>query len=372
MEEDGRRMSKEQQKAARQRAMKLLDSGWMQADVAQAVGMHVRTVRQWGQHRREQGIKSLLADARGREVGDGRTLQKEQEKEIQKLIRDKLPDQLKLPFALWTRKAVAQLIEARYALRLPVRTMGEYLKRWGFTPQKPIKKAYEQQPKAVKKWLKETYPSIAAQARQEDAEIYWGDQTGVNNQPNAPRGYAPQGQTPRGTDPTRDRPQGGDTRDRPQGGHKGQTATVSQRSKRFGFSVMSAVTNRGSARWMVYKGALNSALLIKFMARLLKAAGGRKVYLILDNLRVHHSAPVKAWLALHAEEIAMHHLPSYSPELNPDERLNRALKSKLSYLPAPRDSKQLQAQTLAQLHSCHKQPSIIRGYFQSATTSYAA
>ena len=344
MKEDGRKMSKEQQKAARQRAMKLLDTGWVQADVAQAVGMHVRTVRQWGQHRREHGIKSLLADARGREVGDGRTLQKEQEKEIQKLIRDKLPDQLKLPFALWTRKAVAQLIESRYALRLPVRTMGEYLKRWGFTPQKPLKKAYEQQPKAVKRWLKQTYPGIAAQARVEDAEIYWGDQTGVNNQPNAPRGYAPKGETP----------------------------TVSQRSKRFGFSVMSAVTNRGSARWMVYKGALNATLLIKFMARLLKQAGGRKVVLILDNLRVHHSAPVKEWLALHPEQIAVHHLPSYSPELNPDERLNRALKSKLSQLPAPRDAKQLHRQTLAQLHSCHKQPALIRGYFQSATTSYAA
>lgn len=344
MKEDGRKMSKEQQKAARQRAMKLLDSGWMQAEVAQAVGVHVRTVRQWGQHRREHGIKSLLADARGREVGDGRILNQEQEQEIQKLIRDKLPDQLKLPFALWTGCAVAQLLESRYGIKLPVRTMGEYLKRWGFTPQKPIKRAYEQQPKAVKKWLKTTYPGIAAQARIEDAQIYWGDQTGVNNQPNAPRGYAPKGETP----------------------------TVSQRSKRFGFSVMSAVTNRGSARWMVYKGALNSALLIKFMERLLKQASGRKVVLILDNLRVHHSAPVKEGLALHAAAIAVHHLPSYSPELNPDERLNRALKSKLSQLPAPRDSKQLHQQTLAQLRSCHKQPAIIRGCFQSSTTSYAA
>lgn len=306
--------------------------------------MHVRTVRQWGQHRREHGLKSLLADARGRALGEGRTLGNAQEKEMQKLIRDKLPDQLKLPFALWTRKAVAQLIEARYALRLPVRTMGEYLKRWGFTPQKPIKKAYEQQPKAVKKWLLETYPGIAAQARVEDAEIYWGDQTGVNNQPHAPRGYAPKGETP----------------------------TVSQRSKRFGFSVMSAVTNRGSARWMVYKEALNSTLLIKFMARLCKQAGGRKVVLILDNLRVHHSAPVKGWLAEHAEAIAVHHLPSYSPELNPDERLHRALKSKLSQLPAARDARRLHEQTLAQLRSCHKQPDIIRACFQSSTTSYAA
>jgi transposase len=245
---------------------------------------------------------------------------------------------------LWTRRAVAQLIAARYGIQLPVRTMGEYLKRWGFTPQKPIKKAYEQQPKAIQQWLAQTYPDIAAQARRDGAEIYWGDQTGVNNQPNAPRGYAPKGQTP----------------------------TVSQRSKRFGFSVMSAVTNRGSARWMVYKGALNAALLIKFMARLLQQASGRKVYLLLDNLRVHHSAPVKEWLAQHPAEMAVHHLPSYSPELNPDERLNRALKSKLAQLPAPRDERRLHEQTVAQLRSCQKQPAIIRGCFQSATTCYAA
>lgn len=344
MKEDGRKMSKEQQSAARRRAMKLLDDGWKQADTAQAVGVHVRTVRQWGQYRRQHGIKLLLADARGRQVGQGRTLAVQQEHEIQRLIRDKLPDQLKLPFALWTRRAVAQLLEARYGIKLPVRTMGEYLKRWGFTPQKPIKKAYEQQPQAIKQWLAQTYPDIAAQARRDGAEIYWGDQTGVNNQPNAPRGYAPKGQTP----------------------------TVSQRSKRFGFSVMSAVTNRGSARWMVYKGALNSALLINFMARLLQQAGGRKVYLLLDNLRVHHSAPVKEWLAQHVEQMAVHHLPSYSPELNPDERLNRALKSKLSQLPAPRDERRLHEQTVAQLRSCQKQPAIIRGCFQSTTTSYAA
>jgi transposase len=162
MKEDGRKRSKEQQKAARPRVMKLLDSGWGQADVAQAVGLPVRTVRPWGRPRREHGLKSLLADARGRAAGDGRTLQKELEKENQKLIRDKRPDQLKRPFALWTRKAVAQLIEARCARRRPGRTMGEYLQRWGFTPQKPIKQACEQQPKVVKKWLAETYPGSAA------------------------------------------------------------------------------------------------------------------------------------------------------------------------------------------------------------------
>jgi transposase len=337
-------MSKAQQVEARRRAMRLVDKRWHDRDVAEAVGVNQRTVRQWRQHRREHGTRSLLRDERGRAVGDGRTLNAAQEKEVRRLIAHRLPDQLQLPFALWTRKAVAQLLATRFGLQLPVRTMGEYLKRWGFTPQKPIKKAYEQNPRKVKRWLKDEYPAIAAQAKTEGAEIYWGDQTGVNNQPNAPRGYAPKGQTP----------------------------TVSQCAKRFGFSVMSAVTNRGSARWMVYKGALHAALLIRFMERLVRQMKGRKVYLILDNLRVHHSAPVKAWLAEHPEEIEVHHLPSYSPELNPDERLNRSLKSKLGQLPAAQDERTLHRQTVGQLRSCHRQPGLIRGFFNSTTTQYAA
>lgn len=342
--EDGRKMTKVQLSAGRRRAIKLLDAGWLQTEVAQAVGVHERTVRQWGQFHREHGLAALVKDERGRAVGDGRTLTPAQEKELRKLITDKLPDQLKLPFALWNRRAVTQLIQNRYGLKLPVRTMGEYLKRWGFTPQKPLKKAYEQKPKVVREWLAETYPLIAASAKAEGAEIFWGDQTGVNNQPNVPRGYAPRGQTP----------------------------VVSQQSKRFGFSVMSAVTNKGSARWMVYPGAMDSDRLIEFLTRLIKQAGGRKVYLILDNLRVHHSAPVKAWLAQHTKEIAVHHLPSYSPELNPDEHLNRSLKSKLAQLPAPRDAGELHQQTLAQLRSCHRQPALIQSYFKSPTTLYAA
>ena len=344
MKEDGRKLSKEQQIQARRRAMVLIGKNWHDREVATAVGVNERTVRQWKQHRREHGIQSLWRDERGRGVGAGRTLDPAQEKQVRKLIADKMPDQLKLPFALWTRKAVAQLLELRFGLRLPVRTMGEYLRRWGFTPQKPIKKAYEQNPGKVRRWLKQEYPALAAQAKMEGAEIYWGDQTGVNNQSNAPRGYAPRGVTP----------------------------TVGQRSKRFGFSVMSAVTNRGSARWMVYKGALHAALLIKFMERLVRQMQGRKVYLILDNLRVHHSAPVKAWLEQHRAQIAVHHLPSYSPELNPDERLNRSLKSKLGQLPAAKDERTLHRQTLGQLRSCHRQPALIRTFFTSSTTSYAA
>ena len=341
---DGRKLSKSQQEQARRHCLRLLAEGWTQKRASQAVGVSERTVRQWVSYRREHGLKALVRDERGRALGQGRTLSAAQEKGIRRLILDQTPDQLKLPFALWTRQAVGQLIFRRHGLRLPVRTLGEYLKRWGFTVQKPVQKALEQRPKAVRRWLRQEYPALVKQAKAAGAEIYWGDQTGCNNQPNAVRGYAPQGRTPQ----------------------------VIRSARRFTRSVMSAVTNRGSLRWMVYKGALNAARLIEFLVRLIRQAKGRKVCLILDNLRVHHSAPVKTWLAQHTAEITVHHLPSYSPELNPDAWLNRSLKSKLAALPAPRTEAQLHRQTIAQLRSCQKPPALITRCFHSHSTAYAA
>ena len=321
--------------------MRLLAEGWTHQRVSQAVGVGERTVRQWVSDRRNHGLKALVRDERGRQTGPGRTLSAAQEKDLRRLILDRTPDPLKLPFALWTRKAVGQLILRRQGLRLPVRTRGEYLKRWGFTVQKPVQKALEQKPAAVRRWLRQEYPALVAQAKAEGAEVYWGDQTGCNNQPNAVRGYAPRGRTPQ----------------------------VRRRARRFTRSVMSAVTNQGSLRWMVYQGALNAARLVGFLRRLVRQAGGRKVGLILDNLRGHHRAPVTAWLVEHAAEIRVHHLPSYSPELNPDEGLNRSRKSKLAALPAPRPEAPLHGQTIAQLRSCHKQPALSARCCNSRSTA---
>jgi transposase len=137
------------------------------------------------------GAKALQDAPGGRRLGEGRRLDAAQEAAVRKLITDKTPDQLKMPYALWTRAAVGQLIEQRIGIRLPVRTMGLYLARWGFTPQKPMKKAYEQSPAAVQKWLDEEYPVIAACAKVEGAEIHWGDETGLRSDDVRGRSYAP-------------------------------------------------------------------------------------------------------------------------------------------------------------------------------------
>lgn len=162
--------------------------------------------------------------------------------------------------------------------------MGLYLARWGFTPQKPMKKAYEQSPAAVKKWLDEDYPVIAARAKAERAEIHWGDESGLRSDDVRGRGFAPKGQTP----------------------------VIRLNNKRHGLSVISSVTNKGQMRWKIFDGALNADILIDFLRRLIKGAP-KKVFLILANLRVHNAKLVKAWLAEHRDAIEVFYPPATAP-----------------------------------------------------------
>jgi transposase len=225
----------------------------------------------------EGGYAALKPTPRGRASGDGRTLTVEQEAVIQRTICDKRPEQLKMEFALWSRAAVMQLIEQEFGVKLAVRTVGDYLRRWGFTPQKPIKKAYEQRPEAVQAWLDEQYPEIEKRAKAEGGEIHWGDETALVNTDVRGRSFAPAGKTP-------------------------VTYTVGGTRQRL--SMIATVTNQGKTRWMIIDEAFNSDKLIEFLEALIKDAG-KKVFLILDNLRVHHSKPVKAWAAERHDKIEL-------------------------------------------------------------------
>jgi transposase len=253
------------------------------------------------------GAAALKPEKRGKKTGNGRSLSAEQEAHIRQSICDKRPEQLKMEFALWSRAAVQHLIEQECSLKLSVRGVGVYLARWGFTPQKPIKRASEQPPEDVQVWLEEKYPVIVQRAHAEDAEIHWGDETALVNTDMRDRSCAPKGQTP---------------------------VTYAVGGTLVKLSMISTVTNQGKTRWMIVEDAFNSDKLIEFLEALIKEAG-RKVFLVLDDLRVHHSKPVKAWLAEHPAQIEVFYLPSYSPKLNPDERLNADLNNAIgSKVPA--------------------------------------
>ena len=318
-------------------------AGRSRGEVAGALGVHLKTITRWTGEHKKHGAAVFAVRKRGPKTGEARHLSPQQEKTLQRMIVEKTPDQWKLAFALWTRRAVCELIERELGLRMPVRTCGEYLKRWGFTPQKPARRAYEQNPAAVRRWMEETYPAIAAQAGAEGAEIHWGDETGVRSDCQHGRGYAPKGQTP----------------------------VVRLTARRFSVSMISTITNQGKVRWMIYRDTLHSAVFIRFMERLIKDAA-RKVLLIVDNLKVHHSQPVKEWLASHQDQIAIFYLPSYSPERNPDEYLTGDLKASLGNKRPPRDRQQLETNLTSHMRRLSKLPKHVGSYFQNQYVRYAA
>lgn len=230
-------------------------------------------------------------------------------------------------------------------MKLAIRTVGQYLKRWGFTVQTPRKKAYEQRPAAVQQWLEEEYPAIHARAQVEDAEIYWGDETGLRTDCQHTRGYAPRGQTP--------------------------VIQLNAKRESLTLTLISALTNQGKVRFRFFEASMNANVLIDFMTRLSKDAH-RKVFLMLDNLRVHHARKVKTWLAAHTSQIEVFYLPAYSPELNPDEYLNCDLKAGVHSAQPARSKKELKAKAMNHLRKLQKLPGRVMKYFEAEFIEYAA
>ena len=340
---DARKLSTEAQQQLRNQAIRLRKSGRKYKEIAEITGVHETTVCKWYKAFLRDGKSAVAIKKRGRPKGSCCTLQPEQEKELQKAIQDKCPDQMKLPFALWTRIAVQQLIRQLWSIDMPIRTVGEYLKRWNFTPQKPLKAAYKKNPKGVKAWLDNEYPEIAKRAKNEKAEMHWGDETGLCNDSYHGRSYAPRGETP--------------------------VIKLHPRCERV--NLISSVTNQGKVRFMVYKNKMNSQTMITFMERLIKGAD-KKIFLIVDNLKVHHSYIVKEWLKEHENEIELFFLPSYSPELNPDEYLNCDLKGGVhSGVPA-RTKKELKRKAISHLRKLQKLPGRVMKYFKHPKIAYAA
>ena len=330
----------------RKQAIKLFKSGYFKENysaIARHCGATRQSVKKWISAWKAGGITGLKPQTRGRIKGDCRKLTSKQEKDICKSITDSCPDQLKLPFALWTRKAVKMLIMERFGLEMPIRTVGEYLKRWGFTPQKPIRRAYERNEAKVQEWKEVVYPQIVKKAKKEKGEIHWADETGIRSDDVNGRSYAPKGKTP--------------------------VQRVKGTPEKL--NMISTVSNQGKVHFMFYKEMMSTKILISFLKRLFRNIG-RKVFLILDNLKVHHSKDLQTWLEEHKVEIEIFYLPSYSPDLNPDEFMNSDLKSALSQKPDARAKGRLERNALGHMKSVQKRPQHVKNFFNAASISYAS
>ena len=342
--EDARKQSLEQLYERRKQVVRLHKRQLGIMQIVELSGLSYPTVRNTITLYEAGGWPAIKPAARGNKPGEGRRLTPEQEATIRTTICDKRPEQLKMDFYLWSRAAVGELIRREHGIELGVRTVGKLLKRWGFTPQKPIKKAYEQRPEAVRQWLDEHYPAIEAQAKAEGGEVHWGDETALVNTDVRGRSYAPAGKTP---------------------------VAYAVGGTRQKLSMIATVTNQGKTRWMIIDEAFNADRLIEFLDALIKDAK-RKVFLILDNLRVHHSKPVKAWLAERKTQIEVFYLPSYSPELNPEERLNADLKQAMGKRAPVRTKAKLREAANEHMLMLDQSPERVRSYFQDPVVKYAA
>jgi len=338
---DARCLSPEAQEALRLRVVQAVEAGLKQVEAVQVFGVSRAAVGLWMKRYRAGGRRALKAKARGRPKGQGR-LRAWQAAQVVRSITDRTPEQLKMPFVLWTREAVGALVAERFGVQVSLMTVGRWLKKWGFTPQKPLRRAWEKNPEQVKRWLKVEYPRVRREAKAEGAEIHWGDEMGLRSDHQAGTSY----------------------------GRRGHTPVIPGTGQRWRCNVISTVTNRGTLRFMVFKSRLTARVFIAFLRRLIRSAR-RKVYLIVDRHPVHKSRKVKQWLQKHREKIRMILLPPYSPELNPDEFLNQDVKTNAVGRRRPASRQEMLAQVRGYLRSTQRQPHIVKSYFRAPTVQYA-
>jgi transposase len=341
---DARKLTQDAQETLRLRAVKVVvKDGRSCTEAAKLFGVARGTVSRWVSAYKGGNEVCLRKKKRGRRSQDMCYLKPYQCATIVNIIRDRCPDQLKFPFALWTREAVRNLIETKFGLKLALNTVGNYLKKWGFTAQKPLRRAYQRQDSAVQKWLENTYPQIAQKAHAEKAEIHWGDEAGFRSDHQTGTSYSPKGKTP----------------------------VIECTAKRFRTNMISTVTNKGTLRFMLFDKNFTTDIFIDFLRRLI-CKSKVKIFLILDNHKVHHAYKVQDWVEAHKEKIELFFLPPYCPELNPDELLNQDVKSNAVGRERAKTLTDLKKNVRLYLFGTQQSPDIVKSYFQKSEVKYAA
>jgi transposase len=340
---DARELSDEVLEALRLRALHGCQLGFTEVEIADLLGVCRETVSHWWSAYVDGGLDALPHDRTGRPLGSGRALSGQQAARLQQLLRSHQPEELNIAAPLWTRRAVGELIRQQFGIALAVRTVGLYLQRWGFTPKRPRRHARDQDPEEVRQWLEETYPALEQRARQENADIYWGDEVGVAADQQPARGYAPEG----------------------------EAATMAVPDPHIRANQMSAISNAGKVHFMTYLGTMNAALFLVFLDRLLRSTTG-KVFLIVDRLRAHMTPAVQEWVATHGDRLEVFYLPRYAPERNPDEYLNNDLKGQVNAAGLPHNKVEVRSRIQDFMRKLLHLPQHVMSYFQHPSVQYAA
>lgn len=337
---DARALTHDKLTELRRRGVAAVQNGESPESVARVLGVHRATVYSWLARYRDGGWDRLDARKRG---GRRPTLTPKMMAWIYKAVTLGDPRQYRFRFALWTSKIVGQLITKRFGVRLSKASVCRLLNQMGLTAQRPLWRAYQQDPVRVERWLKKEFPKIKAEARKNRAVIWFGDEAGVRSDAHAGKTWAPRGKTP----------------------------IVSTTGARFGLNIISAVSRRGDFRFMGVEGRVNAGVFIEFLRRLLHGAD-RPIFLIVDGHPSHKAKKVRKFVESTEGRLRIYFLPPYSPELNPDELVWNDLKNNGIGRVALTGPDHLRREVLSRLRRLQKLPALVRSFFRAPTTRYAA
>ena len=340
MNTDARALDHATLTALRKRGVAAVQSGEAPRLVAAALGVNLRTLFRWLAQYRRGGWAQLDARKRGGRPPklDGGAL-----RWIYNTVATKNPLQLKFPFALWTAAMVQALISERFKVQLSQSSVCRLLHQLGLSAQRPLWRAYQQDPKAVRQWLQTDYPAIRRQARRAGAQIFFADEAGVRSDFHSGTTW----------------------------GRRGRTPVVSSTGARFGANLISAVSAQGQLRFMLSKGRVTAAVFIEFLRRLLVNASA-PIFLIVDGHPTHRAKSVARFVAAQEGRLALFHLPPYSPELNPDELVWNNLKNHGTGRSLITSPEQLRQTIVSHMRQLQKLPALIRSFFHAPTTCYAS
>jgi len=283
---DIRKSHPEEQYELRKQVVRLRKNGRSVSEISEVIGFcptHISTI--WQKYKKG-GLKALRSTMRGRKHGDKRKLTSAQEKNIKKMIIEKTPDQLNLSCYLWTREAIYLAIKQEFDVDVPLSTISDYLKRWRFNPQEPTTNTNKENIKGILRWFEAKYPDIIVSAKEENAEIQWGDDTGSHVEVYYEDGLF------------------------------GPIPMVRRKVKKDHVNMISSVNNRKKIRFMLYRGDIDENIFTNFLKRLNKDCK-RNIYFILYRNKIHRSPLVKGFLMDKRDNIRLIYLPSKLPEIDP-------------------------------------------------------
>lgn len=321
----------------------VIKHGFSQMEACEIFGFSKTSMSKYLRAYKQQGEESFTYQKRGVKIRTGTLLTEAQEASLIEDILSHTPDELGLNHCLWTSRVVNVYLQEKFSVTYSERGIRKLMNRLGFSSQKPIKLAYQRDPKKIEEWLHHTYPKIKVRAMQEGARIYWGDEMGIYSSDNRGSTY----------------------------GLIGKTPVIKKTGARFKCNILAAISPQGFMNWRVFEDNFTSQTFVEFLGRLIRQVK-QKIFLIVDNHKVHHSKRVRAYVEKHRDRLELFFLPPYCPEMNPQELVNQDVKAHANNFKPLIKLEHLMINVRYYLTTIQFSPWKIMSFFKKQQVAYAA